>query len=1802
MKTRFSVVAVLLAVLLPVALHATIGAALQMQLGNPSGAAVDPNNHDHYLLVKDQYAMDYNDRNGEPNWVSWDLTVDDLGSSGRSNNFIPDTTLPPSFYEVVTGDYTGSGYDRGHMCPSADRTVTAADNQQTFILSNILPQAPDNNQGVWANFEGYCRTLAAGGNEVLITSGGSGYGGSRIPSGKAAIPGYTWKIVVVVPRGGGDAVSRITPSTRVIAIKIPNVAGVRSTPWQNFVTSVAQIESDTGFTFFTALPSTVANALRTVVDGQSAAGTPSIVAQPSPQTTVVGGSATFSVTASGDAPLTYQWLHDDEEIDGATSATLALGNVQAEDLGNYYVVVSNAVGSATSNAAALVITGLPPVIKAPPAAQIVGAGTNVTFSVTASGSPTLAYQWRKEGAPLGGATAAILSLNNVQAGDIGHYDVVVTNSVGFATSSSALLTVNPAAPTISGQPTAKSVSTGGNASFTVSAAGTAPLSYQWRKGGVALPEGGAITGTTTATLLFTGATAGNGGDYDVVVSNDLGSVTSNPATLTVNPPPPSTVVWDFGPSAAPTAAPSGGLNDDLTGGTVTQGNNNGSTPLVTTTSASSGYTGVSGANNIGAAARIGALNPATSAYFEFTLSPSAGKRLLATGISFGMRSTGTGPQAFGVFTSLDSFTAPVASGTIGNDSSWHLFSPAFTAVTGATGQPVTFRIYGYNGAGNPGAGTANWRVDDLRLTINAVFPPPVAPVVVATTPANGASNLAVTTPLTVTFNEAVSFSGSWFSIDSALEGPLAATVTGGPTMFTLAPPATWANNDTITVVIFGAQVVDQASGTIHGAGNTTFTFGTEAFVPPTPPSVTTQPTPQTVNAGGNASFTVAAIGTPPFTYQWRKDGVAIGGNVSATTAALTLTGVPLTASGNYDCVVSNVAGSDVSHPALLTVNVVPASVATQPTGQMAVVGGSATFTVVASGTGPFTYHWRRNGTPLTDGGEIAGSATATLTLTGVTANDSAVYDVVIGNATSSVASSPATLAVSAAAPSTIVWDFATANPTSGVPAGVTGGTVAQGNNNGTTTLITAVSVSSGYTGVSGGNNAGAAARIGALSQGPGGSAYFEFTFTPPAGRQFAATGLSFGARSTGTGPQAVAIYSSVDNFTTPVASTAVFADSAWHLITPAFGGVTGAAGQPVTFRIFGSSGTGSPAANTANWRIDDLKLTAGLLAQPAFAPEVTSVAPINGATNVALNAPAQISFNQAVNVSGTWFAVTSAAHGPVPVVVSGGPQTFTFTPAADYAYGDTITVTIFGAQVVEQATGTLSLAGDYQFSFTTLPPLPPLIATSPVDQTATVGDNVSFTVAALGTAPLSYQWRKGGDPITGNPSATTATLTLSHVTTADAGSYDCVVGNGGGSATSETAMLTVNKAAATIALSNLVQTYTGGPHSVSFVTIPAGLAVDLTYNGSLTPPTNTGNYAVVATIADPDYSGTASAILTIGQIGAEIALDGLRQRYDGTPRTVTVTTVPSGLTTTVTYNGSATVPTAPGSYAVVATIHDPNYAGSVSDTLVVTITALVRHAPTLNGGLDGSIQQLLPEGATLNGNAWVSGDLLVPGTPAVRLNGHPSFVGTIDAGGSATPSNYTVTFNGNALLRNLVRRTDAIALPVVAAPPAPAGTRNVSINATGQDAGDFATIRNLTLNGNAGQRAVPAGTYGTLTANGSSGFVLGIAGATEPAVYNLQGLTLNGNSRLEIVGPVALNLAGGISINGTVTTSGHPEWLELNVASGSVTLNGNVTVEGFVTAPSGTVTINGNSTLTGGVISDRLTINGSGLLQDAELQ
>jgi len=696
------------------AARATIGTTLQSQLGNPSSATSVATATTNYLITRPQYALSYNNTTREPNWVSWNLTSADVGTSGRSTNFFQDTTLPAGFYQVLTSDYSGSGYDRGHMCPSGDRTITEADNEATFFMTNMIAQSPDNNQGVWANFESECRSIAAAGNEVLIISGPSGYAGATIATG-VAIAGYTWKIAVVVPLGSGTAVSRITNTTRVIAIKIPNIAGVRSTPWQNYITTAGQIESDTGYTFFTELPASVATALRAKIEGAAPVGSPSITTQPAAQTAAVGGSASFSVTASGDATLTYQWSHDDVVLPSAQSATLTLSSLNAADTGNYSVLVKNSLGSATSVAVSLTITGLPPAIVTSPSARTVTAGSSATFAVVASGSPVLTYQWRKAGVALIGnttATTAALTLTNAQAADAASYDVVITNSVGSVTSALAALTVSPAAPSVASAPTTQISAPGATATLSVVASGTAPLTYQWRKAGAPLTGN---TSATTATLSIPGATAADSGSYEVIITNALGSITSAAIALNITVIPPEPVLWDF-----TTATPTSGLPPDVSGGTIVQRNNFGTTQTLTTVSVSSGYTGVSGTSNAGAAARVGSLNLAEggSAFFEFTLTPAAARQLSVTALSFGARSTATGPQSYTLFV-VNGAAEPalIASGPLANNSVWTRITPSFLPVVSDPATSVTFRLYGCNGTGNAGVNTANWRIDDLSVQL-----------------------------------------------------------------------------------------------------------------------------------------------------------------------------------------------------------------------------------------------------------------------------------------------------------------------------------------------------------------------------------------------------------------------------------------------------------------------------------------------------------------------------------------------------------------------------------------------------------------------------------------------------------------------------------------------------------------------------------------------------------------------------------------------------------------------------------------------------------------------------------------------------------------------------------------------------------------------------------------------------------------------------------------------------------------------------------------------------------------------------
>ena len=245
----------------------------------------------------------------------------------------------------------------------------------------------------------------------------------------------------------------------------------------------------------------------------------------------------------------------------------------------------------------------------------------------------------------------------------------------------------------------------------------------------------------------------------------------------------------------------------------------------------------------------------------------------------------------------------------------------------------------------------------------------------------------------------------------------------------------------------------------------------------------------------------------------------------------------------------------------------------------------------------------------------------------------------------------------------------------------------------------------------------------------------------------------------------------------------------------------------------------------------------------------------------------------------------------------------------------------------------LDTLGIDDFIITSAPDI--TIGTQPVSQTVTSGQTVSFSVAATGSGTFTYQWRKGGTNILG---ATNSTLTLNPVLTTDAGSYDVVISNGAGSLPSSPVTLTVNKIATTVALSNLSVTYDGSPHAATVATTPSsGVTFSVTYNGSATAPTAAGSYPVVVTLTDSEHqiSGSATGTLAIAPAAAIVALSNLSVTYDGSPHAATVVTTPASLSTSVTYGGSTTAPTAPGSYAVVATVTDPNYTGTASGTLAI---------------------------------------------------------------------------------------------------------------------------------------------------------------------------------------------------------------------------------------------------------------------------
>lgn len=240
--------------------------SIHLAMGNPSNATVDTTNSDNFLMRKEGYALSYNRNKGIPNWVSWQLDQNWIAPPMRTEAWSPDLSLPEGWSRVTPNDYRGSGYDRGHMTPAADRSKNETVNAETFLMTNILPQAADNNRGPWRELEEYSRELVAQGKALYIIAGGVGQK-KAIARGKVSVPERVWKIIVVLDKAGQGA-GDVSNSTRIIAVDMPNRNGISSN-WQDFRTSVDKLETATGYDFLSNVSYFTQLEVESKVDGEA---------------------------------------------------------------------------------------------------------------------------------------------------------------------------------------------------------------------------------------------------------------------------------------------------------------------------------------------------------------------------------------------------------------------------------------------------------------------------------------------------------------------------------------------------------------------------------------------------------------------------------------------------------------------------------------------------------------------------------------------------------------------------------------------------------------------------------------------------------------------------------------------------------------------------------------------------------------------------------------------------------------------------------------------------------------------------------------------------------------------------------------------------------------------------------------------------------------------------------------------------------------------------------------------------------------------------------------------------------------------------------------------------------------------------------------------------------------------------------------------------------------------------------------------------------------------------------------------
>ncbi|PWU18363.1 MAG: hypothetical protein C5B50_09240 [Verrucomicrobia bacterium] len=630
---------------------------------------------------------------------------------------------------------------------------------------------------------------------------------------------------------------------------------------------------------------------------------PSITVQPANTAADLGLSASFSVTAGGTSPLSYQWRLNSNSIPGATSNVFTLSNVQATNAGSYSVLVTNLYGSILSSNALLTV--LDPFITNQPQGQFVAAGGTATFTVGAGGTFPLSYQWKEnglnltDGGRISGSQTATLTISNMQSSDVANYSVLVSNTNGSVLSAGASL-IGPFPPTIVGQPASQTVLAGSLVPFSVSAAGPAPLTYQWQEQGTNISDGAKFSGTTTANLLVSKVQAADMANYSVIVGNAYGSIGSSNAFLSLFP----LVCWGLDSVGQADIPP--GLSN------ITAIACGGSHELVLHTDGTMAAWGA-GTNNTG-------------------INPNYGQAMIPPGL------TNVTAIAGGGFHTL----AAKSDGTVvawGLDTSGQTNVPAglSNVIAVAAGSSFSLALksdgtvtgWGLNNFGQaaPPAGLTN----AVAIAAGTAFSLALASD--HTVVGWGRNNVGQTSVPPDLTNAVAVAAGSSFGMALRADGTVTAWGANDSGQTNMPPDLT-----NVAAIACGSShaIVLKRDGSLIAwgsniAGQTNIPMGLSTVialaaggsdnlvlegVAATAPGISAQPQGVTVDCGTNAAFLVSATGTPPLAYQWLKNGVSILG---ATTNNYSVVPANCQSADSYTVIITNVTGSITSSVATLSV-------------------------------------------------------------------------------------------------------------------------------------------------------------------------------------------------------------------------------------------------------------------------------------------------------------------------------------------------------------------------------------------------------------------------------------------------------------------------------------------------------------------------------------------------------------------------------------------------------------------------------------------------------------------------------------------------------------------------------------------------------------------------------------------------------------------------------------------------------------------------------------------------------------------